>query len=81
MALYLMGIYGYEGSQAWLRQEWGATGKKLDMGKSCLRFRRLDDLALDLVGAAIARTSVDDLIDQHERVHSYLRPFMRIAGG
>lgn len=69
MALYLMGIYGDEGSHAWLRQQWGATGKRLDMGKSCLRFRRLDDLALDLVGAAIARTSVDDLIDQHQRAH------------
>jgi hypothetical protein len=69
MALYLLGIYGDEDGQTWLRQQWGATGKKLDMGKSCLRFRSLDDLALDLVGAAIARTSVDDLIDQHQRAH------------
>jgi hypothetical protein len=69
MALYLLGVYGDEGSRAWLEQRWAATGKKLDMGKSCLRFRRLDDLALDLVGAAIARTSVDDLIEQHERAH------------
>jgi hypothetical protein len=40
------------------------------MGKSCLRFRSLDDLALDVVGEAIARTSVADLIDQHDRAHS-----------
>ena len=44
-----------------------ATDVTLDMGKSCLRFRHLDDLALDIVGAAIARTSVDDLIEQYER--------------
>jgi hypothetical protein len=70
MALYLIGVYGDEGTQAWLKAEWAVTGKKLDMGKSCLRFRSLDDLALDLVGGAIARTSVDDLIDQSERSRS-----------
>jgi Domain of unknown function (DU1801) len=69
MALYLIGVYGDEGNQAWLKERWAATGKKLDMGKSCLRFRRLDDLALHIVAEAIARTSVDDLIAQHERAH------------
>ena len=70
MALYLMGVYGDEGNQAWLREQWAATGKKLDMGKSCLRFRRLDDLDLGIVGAAIARTPVDTFIDQYERSRS-----------
>jgi hypothetical protein len=70
MALYLMGVYGDDAGRAWLESSWAATGKKLDMGKSCLRFRKLDDLALDLVGAAIARTSVEELIDRHERAHS-----------
>jgi Domain of unknown function (DU1801) len=69
MALYLLGIYGDEDGKPWLVQQWAATGKKLDMGKSCLRFRTVDDLALDLVGEAIARTSVADLIEQHERAH------------
>jgi Domain of unknown function (DU1801) len=66
MSLYLMGVYG-EASE-WFRERWTATGRKLDMGKSCVRFRRPDDLALDLVGEAIARTSVDDLIAAHKRV-------------
>jgi Domain of unknown function (DU1801) len=69
MALYLIGVYGDEGNQAWLKERWAATGKKLDMGKSCLRVRRPDDLALHIVAEAIARTSVDDLIAQHERAH------------
>jgi hypothetical protein len=69
MALYLMGVYGEDGAQEWLRERWAATGKKLDLGKSCLRFKRLDDLALDVVGEAIARTSVADLIAAHERSH------------
>lgn len=67
MAIYLMGVYGDEGSQNWLRERWAEAGKKLDMGKSCLRFRRLDDLALDVLGDAIARTSVEDFIAVYER--------------
>jgi hypothetical protein len=39
------------------------------MGKSCLRFRSLDDLALDVVGEAIGRTTVEDLIAMHQRAH------------
>jgi hypothetical protein len=67
MALYLMGVYGDEGTQAWLRERWAATGRKLDMGKSCVRFRRLDDLPLDLVGDAIARIGLDDFLAAYER--------------
>jgi hypothetical protein len=37
------------------------------MGKSCVRFRGLDDLALDVVGEAIARMSVDEFIAVYER--------------
>jgi hypothetical protein len=66
MSLYLMGVYGDVGAEAFLREHWPAD-KRLDMGKSCLRFRRLDDLPLDLVGQVIARTSVEDLIAAYER--------------
>ena len=52
MALYLMGIYADDG-ESWFQKAWKATGKKLDMGKSCVRFTRLDDVALDVVGDAI----------------------------
>ena len=67
MALYLMGVYGDEGVQRWLRERWEETGKKLDMGKSCLRFRRTDDLALDVLGEAIGRVSVDEFLSAYER--------------
>jgi hypothetical protein len=70
VSLYLMGVYGDDGHRTWLEQRWAATGKKLDMGKSCVRFRHLDDLDLDLVGEAIERTSVDDLIAAHERARA-----------
>ena len=42
----------------WLREEWAKTGKKLDMGKSCIRFRKLEDLPLDVIGKAIKRVPV-----------------------
>jgi hypothetical protein len=66
LALYL-GCYGDPGEAKWLRERWTATGRKLDMGKSCIRFRRLDDVPLDVVGEAIARTSVEDVLARHER--------------
>ncbi|MGH3042877.1 MAG: hypothetical protein ACREJR_02400 [Candidatus Rokuibacteriota bacterium] len=66
MALYLMGIYA-EGDDSWFRERWEATGKKLDLGRSCVRFRRLEDVPLDVVGEASARTSVDELIAAYER--------------
>ena len=55
------------------RRRWRETGKKLDMGKSCVRFRKIDDLALDVIGDTIAATSVDDLIAAHEKVHGSKR--------
>lgn len=67
MAIYLTGVYGDDGAQDWLRQRWATTGKKLDMGKSCLRFKRLEDLALDVVGEAIERTSLESFVAAYER--------------
>jgi hypothetical protein len=58
-ALYLMAVSAREDD---FRARWKKAGKKLDMGKSCLRFHRLDDLALDVLGEQIASLPVDDLI-------------------
>jgi hypothetical protein len=67
LSLYLMAIYGDEGDAAWFRRAWTADGRKLDMGKSCVRFRRLEDVPLDVVAQAVERTSVDGLIAAYER--------------
>ena len=66
MSLYLMCIYGDAKQRRWLETEWKKTGKKLDMGKSCIRFKHVDDLPLDLIGEALARVPVDDFIAQYE---------------
>ena len=53
MALYLMCVVDERGEGARFRAAWAKSGKKLDMGKSCIRFRRVEDLALDVIGDAI----------------------------
>jgi hypothetical protein len=67
MSLYLMCVYGDEDAEKRFRQAWMGTGHKLDMGKSCVRFKRLEDVPLDVVAETIAGTSVDDLIAAYER--------------
>jgi hypothetical protein len=65
-AVYLMGVYG-DGEQARrFREAFKQAGKKLDMGKSCVRFRTADDLALDAVGEVIAGTTPEQYIAIHE---------------
>jgi hypothetical protein len=66
MAIYMMCIYGDPEHEAWFREAWAATGKKLDMGKSCIRFRKLDDVPLPLIGRAIKRVPVKTYIAWYE---------------
>jgi hypothetical protein len=51
-----MGVYG-DGSdyKRWFLDAWAKSGKKLDMGKSCIRFKKLEDLPLDVIGEAVKR--------------------------
>ena len=73
MSLYLMGLYcgcvdGMDTSLTrWFREAWAATGKKLDMGKACIRFKRLDDLPLPVVGEAIRRLPARLYIQEYEK--------------
>lgn len=62
MAVYLTGVYSDPASRDRFTNAYRATGKRLDVGKSCVRFRKLDDLPLELVGEAIAEFSVDEFI-------------------
>ena len=62
MGLYLMCVYSHQGSRAEFEEKFRASGKKLDMGKSCVRFKKLEDLPLEVVGETIAATSVEEYI-------------------
>lgn len=66
-SLYLTGAYIDPEQEAALKEGFAMAGKKLDMGKSCLRFRKLDDLALDVVAKVIASTPPDKYIEQYEK--------------
>jgi len=73
ISVYLMGLYigGDEGSgeetaeSRWFRDAWAKTGKKLDMGKSCVRFKKLEDVALDVLGEAIRRVPAKLYIERY----------------
>ncbi len=69
-SLYLLGPYGDEGGAAKLREGFEKAGKKLDMGKSCVRFKKPEDLALDAVADCIRSTPPDAYIAQYESIRS-----------
>jgi Domain of unknown function (DU1801) len=66
MSLYLMCVYGDSEHAKWFQQAWAKSGKKLDMGKSCIRFKKADDLALEVIGEAIRRVPAKKYIEKCE---------------
>lgn len=89
VSLYLMGTYcgcverNATGNpvetdeMTWFRQAWAATGRKLNMGKSCVRIKKLDDVALDVVAEAIHRLPVDDYIARYDATRPPPKPRKR----
>jgi len=65
-ALYLMCLYMNESERSWLCEQFKKAGKKLDMGKACLRFRALDDLPLDAIARIVALATPDQYIARYE---------------
>ncbi|WP_165226696.1 DUF1801 domain-containing protein [Aquisphaera insulae] len=65
-SVYLNGIYPGTPGEGLLRKEFDEAGKRLNMGKCCVRFRSLDDLVLDAIGRAVASTPVDTFIADYE---------------
>jgi hypothetical protein len=68
VALHLMTVYGDPATEKWFREAWEATGKKLDMGRACVRFKKIEDVPLDVVGQLIARVPVKEYIARVEKV-------------
>lgn len=66
MSLYLTSVYVLPGADEEFERAYRATGKRYDMGKSCVRFRRLDDLPLELVAQTIAAVDVPSFIKRFE---------------
>lgn len=67
MAVYLTNIYADEDRRAKFEADYKATGKRYDAGKSCVRFRKLDDLPLDVIRDAVASMTIEELIEITEK--------------
>ena len=67
-SLYLMGLYWNKEQETWFLNEFKKRKLKLDRGKGCIRFKKLDDIPLDVVGKTISRISVKDYIQHYEKV-------------
>ncbi len=63
LSLYLMAVYSCDAK--WFKEAWARSGKKLDMGKSCVRFQSVDDLALDVIGDAIRRIPAKTYVERY----------------
>lgn len=69
VAFYHMGIYADEKLLDWFVKEYPKHSKyKLDMGKSCIRFKRMNDIPYDLIGELVSKVSVDDWINRYDSV-------------
>lgn len=62
MSLHLMGIYASPAARRRFEAAYRATGKRFDAGKACVRFRKLEDLPLELVGETIAALPAAELV-------------------
>lgn len=68
LSLYMGCVYASDDEAKRFHEQWAATGKKLDMGKSCIRFKKVEDLALDVIGETIRRMTVKKFIHLYESV-------------
>src|SRR3954471_4659686 len=74
MSVYLMGLYcgctdgvGDTSLVRWFKDAWAKAGKKLDQGRACTRFKKIDDLALDVLGEAIRRMPAKKYIEVYQK--------------
>lgn len=65
MAIYPSCIYSDSRERKWFKQAHQETGKRMDVGKSCMRFKKLEDLPLELIGRAFARVNLEGFLSPH----------------
>lgn len=69
IALYHMGIYAAPDLLQWFQEEYPKHAKrKLDMGKSCIRFKKMEDIPFGLIGELVQKMTVDEWVNIYETV-------------
>lgn len=68
ISLYLMGCYGDDAERKRFESAYRASGKKLDFGKSCVRFKSVDDLPLSVIASSIRKFNIARFIKIYESV-------------
>jgi hypothetical protein len=69
-ALYLTGVYMDPALTRRVQEAFKAAGKKLDMGKSCVRFKSLDAIPLDALGPIVAAVPMEAFIARYQSIHA-----------
>lgn len=69
-SLYLTNVAFVPGGEDAFKTRYLQTGKKLDMGRSCLRFKKAEDLAMDIIAESISAMSIEEFIDGYEAARS-----------
>jgi hypothetical protein len=72
MVLHFIGLYLNPTLSTWFTSEYQKCGKKLDMGKGCVRFKKLEDLALEVVGRTDARVSVAEHMANYQAARALM---------
>jgi hypothetical protein len=68
LSVYLMSVYSDKAERAWFQKAWAKSGKKLNMGGCCIRFTKVDDAALDVIGEAIRRTPAKAYVESYVKL-------------
>jgi len=81
MVLHFLCFYGHPTLSTWFTSEYKKSGKKLDMGKGCVRFKKLEDLPLDVVGRTVARVSAEEHMANYQAARALLGKGRNAGGG
>ena len=73
MALHMICFYGQPALREWFDAQYKKSGKKLDMGQGCLRFKSLPDLALDVVESTVARLPVKEYVAGYQAARDAMK--------
>jgi len=81
MSLHLNNVYGDPDTERSFKERYEASGKRLDMGKSCVRFKRLEDLPLEVIGETIARTDLYRYLEHYTEARGSSRQTRKATSG